>query len=256
LKVIEIPPLGRLDTSLMEDIKFYARFLAMFAAKMKKDWVKEDKSFDVRGLKQRRSDQEEAQARKDWKIYEKRLKDEKEFPDIYSPGWDADIYREKKNRYNKKKRRKKYKKLWRNTIPLSLYNGKIGIDLNYIIQRRKIRYNDEEDLFNNNGYYFVTKEIEPVIKGLSKKCYSELRERRSETEDCECEAQTIYHHSNIDESLAAAGTKAMYTKHSGRQNGIVESTTDLADRTICLTSETNPKILIEEAHRFIAFRRN
>jgi hypothetical protein len=44
-KVIEIPQLGRFDTSLMEDVKFYARFLAMYPAKMKKDWVKEDKNF-------------------------------------------------------------------------------------------------------------------------------------------------------------------------------------------------------------------
>jgi hypothetical protein len=37
LKVIEIPPLDQLDTSLMEDIRFYVRFLAIFASKMKKD---------------------------------------------------------------------------------------------------------------------------------------------------------------------------------------------------------------------------
>jgi hypothetical protein len=39
IKMIEVPPLGRLDLSLMQDIKFYARFLAIYAAKRKKDWV-------------------------------------------------------------------------------------------------------------------------------------------------------------------------------------------------------------------------
>jgi hypothetical protein len=37
LKIIEITPLGRLDSSLMEAIRFYTKFLAMYAAKMKKD---------------------------------------------------------------------------------------------------------------------------------------------------------------------------------------------------------------------------
>jgi hypothetical protein len=36
LKVMKIPPLGRLDFSLMNDMKFNARFLAMLTAKMKK----------------------------------------------------------------------------------------------------------------------------------------------------------------------------------------------------------------------------
>jgi hypothetical protein len=35
LKVIEIPPLGRLDTSLIDDSSFYARFLAILTTKMK-----------------------------------------------------------------------------------------------------------------------------------------------------------------------------------------------------------------------------
>jgi hypothetical protein len=37
LKVIEVPRLARLDVNLMEDFRFYARFLAIYASKMKKD---------------------------------------------------------------------------------------------------------------------------------------------------------------------------------------------------------------------------
>jgi hypothetical protein len=36
LKVMKSPPLGRLDSSLMNDMKFYTRFLAMLTTKMKK----------------------------------------------------------------------------------------------------------------------------------------------------------------------------------------------------------------------------
>jgi hypothetical protein len=44
LKIIEVPPLERLDVSLMEDFRFYARFLAIYVTKMKKDWIKKDQS--------------------------------------------------------------------------------------------------------------------------------------------------------------------------------------------------------------------
>jgi hypothetical protein len=35
-KVIEVPQLARLDVSLIEDFRFYARFLVIYATKMKK----------------------------------------------------------------------------------------------------------------------------------------------------------------------------------------------------------------------------
>jgi hypothetical protein len=36
MKLIEIPALGHHDTELIFDIKFYARFLALYPSKMKK----------------------------------------------------------------------------------------------------------------------------------------------------------------------------------------------------------------------------
>jgi hypothetical protein len=44
LKVIEIPPIARLDAELTFDIKFYAIFLDIFISKMKKDWEKSIKT--------------------------------------------------------------------------------------------------------------------------------------------------------------------------------------------------------------------
>jgi hypothetical protein len=139
---------------------------------------------------------------------------------------------------------------------LNSYNGRIDIDLSYIIQKRKERYEEEEILFNNYGYYYLKKDVEPIFRRLNKQCYSEPQKRRSETAGCECEAQTIYHLFNVDELLAVTDTKAMYAKRSDRQHRVVESTTDLVDVTICLTSEINTRIPIEEVHPFIGFRRS
>jgi hypothetical protein len=94
----------------------------------------------------------------------KKVRDEKNSPEICS-GLDAERYRKEVNRYNKKKRRKKYKELWRNTISFNLYNGKFDIALNYIIQKRRKIY-EEEILYNNYGYYYLKKDVEPILKGL------------------------------------------------------------------------------------------
>jgi hypothetical protein len=51
MKVIEISPIARLDAELVFDIKFYARFLAIYLSKMKKDWIKIDKDRSVKGMK-------------------------------------------------------------------------------------------------------------------------------------------------------------------------------------------------------------
>jgi CelD/BcsL family acetyltransferase involved in cellulose biosynthesis len=67
--------------------------------------------------------------------------DEKTSPEICF-GLEAERYRKEVNRYNKKKRRKKFKELWRNTISFNLYNRKFDIDLDYVIQKRRKRYED------------------------------------------------------------------------------------------------------------------
>jgi hypothetical protein len=85
LKVIEVSPLTRLDVSLMEDFRFYARFLAIFAIKMKKDWVRKDESYFGEGLKERKEKQREKQFKADWANYTKRMKDKEKFPEIASP---------------------------------------------------------------------------------------------------------------------------------------------------------------------------
>jgi hypothetical protein len=51
LDIIDLPPLGHLDASLKNDLKFHARFLVMFASKMKRDRVVKDRSYFGESLK-------------------------------------------------------------------------------------------------------------------------------------------------------------------------------------------------------------
>jgi hypothetical protein len=52
LNVVEIPPLGHFDMELKLDIEFYARFLAMYASKMKRKNVKTDGDFTGRNVRE------------------------------------------------------------------------------------------------------------------------------------------------------------------------------------------------------------
>jgi hypothetical protein len=56
LKVIEIPPIARLDAELVFDIKFYARFLAIYISKMKKNWTRIDNEMSGKGMKKALTD--------------------------------------------------------------------------------------------------------------------------------------------------------------------------------------------------------
>jgi hypothetical protein len=207
LKVIEVPPLARLDTSLMEDFRFYARFLEIYVIKMKKDWVKKYESFFGEGLKERREKQKDVQFKKDWANYKKRIEDEKKFIEIREPGLDRDFYDKEVSWQATKKRKKSFKKLWRNTIPLTLYRGTLEVSYEFVKRRRKEREKEEIFLFNPFGYYYAKKEKEPIIKDFNKAFYSEPREGRSESEDCECEAETINHQSNVVMIRLAAETE-------------------------------------------------
>jgi hypothetical protein len=58
-KVIEVPPIVKLDAELMFDIKFYARFLAIYLSKMKKDWARIDSEMSGKGMKKAQTDYEQ-----------------------------------------------------------------------------------------------------------------------------------------------------------------------------------------------------
>jgi hypothetical protein len=172
LKVIEVPPLARLDVSPMNDFKFYARFLAIYVTKMKKDWVRRDQSYLGEGLKERKEKQVNRQFEIDQAHYKKLMKDRDEFPEIAVPGPERNFYEREEKWKVKKKRKKRYKKLWRNSITLVDYQGVLEISYEMIQRRRKVRA-EEENLFNQFGYSYVRREVEPIFKGFNKVCYSE-----------------------------------------------------------------------------------
>jgi hypothetical protein len=89
LKVIEIPPFGRLDSDMMNDLKFYTRFLSIYAAKMKKDWVKENKGYEGMGLIERRRTFEEKQDKKLWKACNKKVQKKEK---IYEESTSSESY--------------------------------------------------------------------------------------------------------------------------------------------------------------------
>jgi hypothetical protein len=119
---------------------------------MKKDWVKRDQDYFGDGLRARKQKQIEKQSEIDQAYYNKVMKDRKEFPEIAVPGPEKRFY-EKEERWKvKKKRKTRYKKLWRNTIPLVDYRGVLDIDYEMIQRRREIRASEERELFEQYGF--------------------------------------------------------------------------------------------------------
>jgi hypothetical protein len=70
---------------------------------------------------------------------------------------------------------------------------------------------------NNDGV------INSVVKEPSKYDLLEPRDSRSEVKDCECEYQTINHHSKVDEPLPAADIDVVTKNHNSREKRVVES---------------------------------
>jgi hypothetical protein len=56
LKVLDIPHIAKLDAEPMFDIKFYARFLALYISKMKRDWARIDAEMSGKGMKKDQED--------------------------------------------------------------------------------------------------------------------------------------------------------------------------------------------------------
>jgi hypothetical protein len=66
--------------------------------------------------------------------------------------------------------------------------------------------------------------------------------------DCECEEQTINHQSNVVMTRPAGETEVSNKNTYDKQRRYDESTPISVEGNICLTLETDPKVLIDEAH--------
>jgi hypothetical protein len=178
LKVVEIPPIAKLDAELMFDLKFYSRFLAMHVAKMKKDWVKIDEDMNGRGMKRAQVDYEMKNIQRWSQDVEKRKRHLEKHPEdddqaIYDKCETcAEVYKEKVLKKAKRRRKKRYRKLWSNSVPLVRYKGCLFINHEMVSERREKRYQEEKLLYE----YFVIsrkekKTTQATFKEASLKAY-------------------------------------------------------------------------------------
>jgi hypothetical protein len=141
----------------------------------------------------------------------------------------------------KKKRKKKYMKLWGNCIPLSNYKGIENINVNYMLKRRKLRYKYEVANWKVFGDEKKKKEKETIYKGQIKSTSIKPRERvdqrNSENSAQRCKEHTFDHDSTVDESLVAAEHVDMNINHIGKQSQDIERNEILIHGNTCRTLE-------------------
>jgi hypothetical protein len=131
----------------------------------------------------------------------------------------------------RKKRKKKFKDLWNKCIPLSDFSGRNFINVNYMKQRREIRYKYEVLMYKVFGYEKLKKEVKTLYKGFIGD--GTINQRSLEDSDRRCKDLTFNHDSNVDESLVAAEHDDMNEVHIGRQIQDIESTDILIHGTRC-----------------------
>jgi hypothetical protein len=123
-----------LGAELVFDIKFYVRFLAIYLSKMKKDWAKIDSDRSGKGMKKAQTDyacQNMLKWGKENMKRKKYLEEQPEFDDSINDGLcetSKEVHKDKVKRRFQKKRKKKYRRLWGNCIPLSNYKGRLSVN--------------------------------------------------------------------------------------------------------------------------------
>jgi hypothetical protein len=83
--VIKIPPFGHLDFELKLDLEFYARFLALYVTKLKRDWVKIDEDFSGKGAVKYHRDCKLKRIIKLDADSNKKLKKDEKHPEFFQP---------------------------------------------------------------------------------------------------------------------------------------------------------------------------
>jgi hypothetical protein len=153
---------------------------------------------------------------------------------------------DKRNKDYKKRRREK-NKMWKYAS---------SMNESYDLQRKEECCDEEEVLSEEFNCCLREEKVEIITKDTKRKGYSEPRERRSELEDCECEAQIINHQSNIVMTRPAVETEVSNKNTYDRQRRYDGCTIYPVEGKICLPLETYLKILVEETHHVNMFRGN
>jgi hypothetical protein len=124
-----------------------------------------------------------------------------------------------------------------------------------MLKRRELRYKYEIVNYAVFGFEKQKKEKKIIYKGLINSKAVEPRRCKVEALDRECEKQVVDRQSTVDKPLVTAEHNDMNKNHIGRQSQGVESNINLFDGKRYLTSETDSRNLIDEAHHFIRFRK-
>jgi hypothetical protein len=85
--VIEIPHIGYLDASLKQDLKFYARFLAIYVSKMKRNRVLKDPNFDGDSLKKESEEWKKKLRERMRKEYDRWTQQREKYLQLDEPGY-------------------------------------------------------------------------------------------------------------------------------------------------------------------------
>jgi hypothetical protein len=222
---------------------------------MKKEWTKIDSEMSGKGMKKAQADYDLRNIRKWEKERIKRdeyLKKHPEYDDSVRDGLCEtckEVYKDKVKRRFQKKRKKRYRKLWDNCVPLSNYKSRLIVNQDLVRERRRIRYEEAKCLYE----VFVIKQKEKeeklqiIIKDKSlKNCYGKPYERKYDNLDSERDMQTINQSSDVDGSGVATEDENLITSQIPKQNPAVECNQCLVIGKTSLISGEDPKNDTEE----------
>jgi hypothetical protein len=174
---------------------------------MKKDWVRIDEEMNGKSMKKAQLDYELENIEK-WsqevKKINKHVEKHTEHDFRVQDGSclsGKEVYKEEVRWEKKKKRKKRYRKLWGNCVPLSNFKGHLFIDREMVLDRRKKRYEEDNLLYFEHVKSKMEDKIQVTIKDNSlKSCYMKPDDRKQESLGCERDARTFNQSSAVNES--------------------------------------------------------
>jgi hypothetical protein len=160
----------------------------------------------------------------------------------------AEVYKEKVLKKAKRKRKKRYGKMWNNCVPLTRYKGCLFINQEMISERREKRYQEEKFLY---GEFVISRREKKIIKTTFKDVslksyYGKPYESKYESLGYERDERTFDQSSSVDGSDVAAESEYSAQNRICRQNSAIECTNSSMIGTTSLTSGTNPNDYAEE----------
>jgi hypothetical protein len=142
-KVIEIHSIARLDNEVIKDIQFYSRLVAIYNSKMKKYWVRIDGNMKGQGRRNENIIHELKVQREDERNLEEINNYLLEHPECdfrKNDGYcvtSKAVYKEEVFNKKRKKRKRRFKKLWGNCPSLKDFKGSLIINRELILEKKR-----------------------------------------------------------------------------------------------------------------------